>query len=314
MPALRIKLFGQLNICGDASVENLIPGKARELLCYLLLHRERSLGREFLASILWADCSTENSKQYLRKALWQLQRAVPKFGVAAESILQANSQWVAVNAKADIWVDVAEFERLCSSDPNPSPSADKSCQEALEAAADLYRGELLEGWYQEWCLCDRERFQNMYLMLLDKVVALSEVNRDYEKGVDYATRILKLDRARECAHQHLMRLRYRAGDRAGALRQYERCASALKEELGVQPSEQTRQLYGQICADHTALPATRAKNDRLWPQNEPSLLQGALNQLQEVKAALGILQTTVEESLLRVRRALTGSDDSGHVD
>jgi DNA-binding SARP family transcriptional activator len=314
MPDLRVKLFGRLNICSDSSIENLIPGKAKELLCYLLIHPERSPGRESLASILWADCSTENSKQYLRKALWQLQRAFPKVGMSAESILKANSQWVAVNPRADIWVDVAEFERLCSGDPNPSRSAGKSCQEALEAAADLYRGELLEGWYQEWCLYDRERLQNMYLMLLDKVVALSHANHEYEKGVEYATRILKCDRARESAHQHLMRLRYQAGDRAGALRQYESCAAALKEELGVQPSEQTLELHRQICADQTLLRTARAKNDPPWPPNEPSLLQRALHQLQEVKAALGILQNTVDESLSRVREVLQGSDDSGQVD
>ena len=308
---LRIKLFGQLNISGEVRVENCIPGKAKELLCYLLIHRERSLAREFLAGILWTDCSTESSKQYLRKALWQLQRAFPKAG-APESILQADSQWVAVNPKADIWVDVAEFERLCSIDANPSQTGDKSGQEALEAAADLYRGELLEGWYQEWCLRDRERLQSMYLMLLDKVVAFSEVNHEYEKGVDYAMRILKWDRACEGAHQHLMRLRYQEGDRAGALRKYERCATALKEELGVQPSEQTRQLYRHICGDHTALQTTGTKNDRLPSQNQPSPLQRALNQLLEVKAALGVLQNTVDESLLRVRQALQGPDDSGH--
>jgi DNA-binding SARP family transcriptional activator len=268
------------------------------------------LGREFLACVLWADSSAEHSKQYLRQALSQLQRAFTQVGVPAESILQADSQRVAMNPKADIWVDVAEFESLCSRDINPAPSADKSCLEALEAAADLYRGELLEGWSQDWCLYDRERLQKMYLMLLDKVVALSELNHEYEKGVDYATRILKFDRVREGAHQRLMRLRYRAGDRAGALRQYETCASALKEELAVQPSKQTRRLYRQICGDHMALGTNGTNNDGLRPENEPSLLQGALNQLREVKAALGILQDTVDESLSRVRDALQGSGDS----
>jgi DNA-binding SARP family transcriptional activator len=310
MPSLRIKLFGRLNICGNAAVENLLPSKAKELLCYLLLHRGCSLGRDFLACVLWADSSAEHSKQDLRKALSQLQCAFTQVGVPAESILQADSQRVAVNPKADLWVDVTEFEHLCSRDINPAPSADKSCLEALEAAADLYRGALLEGWRQDWCLYDRERLQKMYLMLLDKVVALSELNHEYEKGVDYATRILKYDRAREGAHQRLMRLRYRAGDRAGAARQYERCASALREELGVQPSEQTLELYHQICGDHMALGTNGTKNGELGPELEPSLLQGALNQLQQVKSALSILQNTVDESLSRVREALQGSDDS----
>jgi DNA-binding SARP family transcriptional activator len=314
MPALRIKLFGQLNICGDAPVQDAIPGKAKELLCYLLLHRHRSLPREFLSTILWGDSSADNSKQYLRKALWQLQRVLPEAGVPGESILQLNAQWVGVNPEADIWVDVMEFERLCSSDQSPSWSADEVCQAALEAAVELYRGELLEGWYQEWCLYDRERLQNLYLMILEKVVVFSQANGEYEKGVDYATRILKCDRAHEGAYQHLMRLRCLSGDRAGALRQYESCASALKEELGVEPSEQTRQLYRQLCEDNAALRTVRARHDRPWAPTRPSLLQGALNRLLEVKAALGALQSTVDDSLLRVRQALQGSDDSGQVE
>jgi len=27
---------------------------------------------------------------------------------------------------------------------------------------DLYQGDLLEGWYQDWLLCERERLQNMF--------------------------------------------------------------------------------------------------------------------------------------------------------
>lgn len=314
MSALRIKLFGQFNICDETSGQDLIPGKAKELLCYLLIHRQRSLGREFLASILWADCSADNSKQYFRKALWQLQRALPELGVPAESIFQVKGQSVGVNPKADLWVDVIEFERLCSRDQNPSCPADESRLATLKAAADLYRGDLLEGWYQEWCLNDRERLQSLYLMLLDKIVSLSEKNHEYEEGIDYAMRILKCDRAHEVAHQHVMQLRYLSGDRAGALRQYESCAAALKEELDVLPSEQTRQLYRRICEDHMPLQVARPANTMPETLEEASLLQGALNRLLAVKAVLGDLQNTIDESLLHVRQVLQGSGVAGHIE
>ena len=56
---------------------------------------------------------------------------------------------------------------------------------------------------------------------------------EYEAGQNYGSIILGFDRARESTHRHLMQLYYLAGDRTGALRQYERCARALDAELGV---------------------------------------------------------------------------------
>jgi DNA-binding SARP family transcriptional activator len=309
MPALSIRLFGRFSVCcGDEALQDLIPGKAKELLCYLLTHRQRPLGREFLASTLWDDCTTEHSKQYLRKALWQLQRALCSYGAAAEPVVQIKSQWVSVSPEADIWVDVAEFERFYSGAQNPSSSQDESRLEALEAAVDLYRGDLLEGWYQDWCLYDRERLQNIYLGMLDKVVSGSEANHEYEKGIDYATRILRCDRAHETAHQQIMHLRYMLGDRAGALRQYENCAAALKEELGVHPSERTRKLYQQIREDRASAITAGPKSAPRESEEERSPLAEAIDRLVEVKNTLAALQNAVDESLIRVRQALQSSN------
>lgn len=314
MPALSIRLFGQFSVSFDnKALEDLIPSKSKELFCYLLTHRQRPLGREFLASILWDHCNTQHSKQYLRKALWQLHRTLCQCETSAAPILQVNSQSVWVSPETHIWVDVVEFEHFCAGAQNPPSTADTSRLEALEAAVNLYRGDFLEGWYQDWCVYDRERLQNDYLVMLEKLVAHAEANCEYEKAVDYATRVLRCDRAHEIAHQQIMQFRYLSGDRAGALRQYENCAAALKEELGVQPSEHTRLLYRQICEDHGQLMTVGTNGDQREPEKERSLLQGALSSLVNVKTALGILQDAVDESLERVREAFEASNHtSGH--
>jgi len=308
MPALSIRLFGQFSVCrDDEPLDELIPAKAKELFCYLLTHRQRPLVREFLASLLWDDCTTEHSLQYLRKALWQLHRTLCKCENTAEPILQVNSHWVSINPRADIWVDVMEFERFCAGALNPSLSPEAPL-DLLEAAVNLYRGDFLEGWYQDWCLCDRGRLQNLHLMILNKLVAYAEANHEHEKGIDYAAQILRCDPAHEIAHQHLMQLLYLSGNRAGALRQYENCAAALKEELGVQPSEHTRLLYQQICEDHASLLTSGTNGDHREPEKERSLLQGALNGLVNVKKTLDVLQAAVDESLELVRGAFQASD------
>ena len=60
---------------------------------------------------------------------------------------------------------------------------------------------------------------------------------------------MRLDPASERAHQQIMRLHHYSGNRTAALRQFERCVKALKEELGVEPAKKTHLLFEQIRAD-----------------------------------------------------------------
>src|SRR5256885_11705620 len=89
----------------------------------------------------------------------------------------------------------------------------------------------------------------MYLTLLDKLLCYCATHQDYETGQAYGALLLRHDRAHERTHRQLMRLHYRAGDRTAALRQYERCRTALSEELDVKPDRRTVTLYEQIRAD-----------------------------------------------------------------
>jgi DNA-binding SARP family transcriptional activator len=281
----------------------LIPGKARELFCYLLIHRQQPIARESLASTLWGNCTTEHSKSYLRKALWQLQSCFfSQKKAAGPPLLRVDPQWVSIHPEADIWLDVESFETAFVAAQN---SSGHDCYKEMQIAADLYQGNLLEGWYQDWCLYERERLQNTYLAMLNKLVFHAEKRHEHQKGIDYGMRILRCDRAHEIAHQQLMRLHYLSGDRASALRQYEHCEAALREELGVQPSERTRELHLQIREDRL-WGITTAKTRGLDPR-EHSHLENVLGRLQELKATLAKLQETVEESLLEIREALPSS-------
>lgn len=287
MSSLTIRLFGKFSAeMNGRRLSGLDGGKLQELFCYLLLNRRRPLSREVLAALLWGDSPTAQSKKYLRQALWQLQTALSLSEPApGNRLLVIDADWVNFNDRADYWFDVSEFEASFSEaqgarGQNFNPETAKR----VARAVDLYRGELLEGCYDDWCIVERERLQNMYLMMLDKLMAHSEATERFEEGIAYGARILGCDRAREHTHRRLMRIYYLAGDRTSALRQYERCASALDEELGVKPARKTSQLLEQIRLDHL---------DMLYPselgdsQGAPvSQIREALSRLRQVKTAL----------------------------
>ena len=224
--------------------------KLQEILSYLLLFRQRPHQREVLAGTLWASSSRPRSRKNLRQSLWQLQGGRQEAAHSPSTpLLLVGKEWVQVN-QSGIWLDVGELEtayEAVRSTPGERLSAGEA--ETVSRAVDLYRGDLLEDWREEWCIFERERLRAVNLVMLEKLLGYCEVAGRFEEGLGYGERILRHDRAHERAHWRMMRLSYLAGDRTGALRQFEKCRAALAEELGVAPGRLTRTLHEQICAD-----------------------------------------------------------------
>src|SRR5438093_41914 len=139
---------------------------------------------------------------------------------------------------------------------------------ALKKAVLLYRGDLLEGCYEDWCVYERERIKAMYLAALEKLLEYCEVRGQPAQGFAYGERLLRHEPAHERAHWRLMRLYWLAGDRTGALRQYERCRDALRGELGIEPGERIRGLRDRLRAELPMTPQ-RHPDHRSWPLAGP---------------------------------------------
>src|SRR6516165_4658926 len=110
---LRVQLFGNLRIHDHGrSLECFLSNRAKELFCYLLLHRDHPHARETLAGRFWADCDKNQSRKYLRQALWQLHQSIRDAGCGrATHLLNVDGEYVSWDEAAEIWVDVFCFEK-----------------------------------------------------------------------------------------------------------------------------------------------------------------------------------------------------------
>ena len=311
MSTLEVRLFGALRISRDGEAVDLFEGsKALELFCYLLLHRDRPHLRETVADQLWGEASPASPRKHLRQSLWQLHALLDRGDGAGERILVSGAEQIGLNSGASLWLDVAAFERACEASRGMEASElDGDRARTLQEAADLYRGNLLEGWPQDWCIFERERLQVLFLTTLDRLIAYCELQHEYELGVAYGLRILQIDTARERTHRALMRLYYLGGHRTEALRQFEACATALQTELGVRPSRSTLALYERIrsggtkeaeaMAGEPVTPAPTRQFTRLQTPIQAEQITRALNdvqrQLSEVGRELGHLRTLLSE-------------------
>jgi DNA-binding SARP family transcriptional activator len=304
MTTLSVRLFGKF--CAQCHPEavplQLHAGKVQELFCYLLLFRDHAHARERLATALWGENPTALAKKYLRQGLWQLQATLDSvLGPELNQLLAVDADYVQLSARDSLWLDVAQFEAAYALARGVrGRELSGATADMLKHAVTLYRGDLLEGWYQEWCLFERERLQNEYLLMLDKLMGYCEVQREYEQGLVYGDSILRHDRASEKTHQRLMRLYYAAGNRVRALRQYTQCVTALDEELGVKPGAATNALYDQMRADRWQ---PDAANEVAPPRSDAPLVS-LLERLKHLQTNLESVQHQVQQEIKSIERSL----------
>ena len=311
MPRLNVHLFGKFEVySGDEIVKGLDIRKMQELLCYLLLYRTHWHPRETLAGLLWGDTSTAQAKKCMRQALWQTPSALGmQNDPDDERLIVVAPDWIRINTTVDIWLDVAEFEQAFDRVKSQrGEELDPHTAQVLRNSVQLYQGDLLEGWYQDWCIYERERLQTMYIAMLEKLMAYCEVQGEYEDGLAYGPLILRCDRAHERTYRRLMSLHYLSGDRAAALRQYQRCTNMLQEELGAHPSQRTMTLYQQIQADALE-PATISRVAP--PTDQPdTLLGGTLARLKQLCLRLTNLERQIDAEMHTLEHVVSQLDIS----
>jgi DNA-binding SARP family transcriptional activator len=307
MAGIKVSLFGKFNIIfPNKSVYAIRARKVQELFVYLLMFRKQPQPRESLSEALWADQSITQSRRNLRQTLWHLQSALRKAQSLSKLNLQIEDGWIHIHLPTDFWLDIAEFEQIFDL-VNHKHVRELSIEDfkATQFAVNLYKGDLLEGWYQDWCIFERERFQMMNLLLLDKLVQYCEIHQKYDAGLVYGWHILRQDHAYERAHRQLMRLYALSGDRTQALHQYQRCLNALQIELGVEPSEITKQLYDQIQSDTFVAPSYARKIVLSTSQEVAPVIEGMLNRLQQFSLTLKKMEAQVQQEIIALENILT---------
>ncbi|MFZ6026649.1 MAG: ATP-binding protein [Chloroflexota bacterium] len=223
------------------------PPKTFPLLAYLLLHRQQAISRQQIAFVLWPDDNEADARAKLRRHLHQLQRALPPATPERPWLLldAASVRW---NPSTDFWLDVAAFEVLSAK------------AETWADAVQLYRGDLLENAYDDWVFFERERLREAYFTCLRQLVLQHRAQRSYPTAIAFAQKILAHDSCREDALRQLVSLRYEAGDRAGAIQEYEVFMHRLQQEMGLTPMPETQALY-ELVLQNARLPGAEVSQE-----------------------------------------------------
>jgi DNA-binding SARP family transcriptional activator len=257
----RVELFGGLRVArGDVCVTHFRTQKSALLLAYLALfsdpasRRPHCHRRDDLAFLLWPESDAESARASLRYALTLARRVLEPEGTPRGSILIADRASVQLNA-GRITTDVAEFEAALQAAARAGSSEEGA--RWLARGVDLYRGELLAGYFDAWALQERGWLAERYFQALDRLIAHLEEAGDFPRALEYARRGASLDATREELHCALMRLYTSMGQPAAARRQFLELERVMREELGTEPSHTAHSLLRAIEQGELAGPRSR---------------------------------------------------------
>ncbi|MHB0968357.1 MAG: response regulator [Thermoanaerobaculia bacterium] len=239
MERLNLTLLGGFRARLSSGVTVTLPTrKAQALLAYLALHTDQPQSREKLAWLLWSDTAEEHARHSLRQTILSLKKALAPIP-APTLVLESDD--VALNLSS-IDVDAVQFEKLVG----------ERKPESLAAAAELYTGNLLEGFtlreepFEEWIVGERNRYSELAVDAMSRLLKHYTDNEEIDSAIQTSLRLLALDPLQEGVHRALMELYVRGGRREAAVRQYHACAGILQRELGIEPQPDTRAIYDEV--------------------------------------------------------------------
>jgi DNA-binding SARP family transcriptional activator len=221
--------------------------QGRTLFAYLVCHRQRPVTRTELAEVLWPGALPGAWDTALNALISKLRTLLTTIGPSNRMTLTSAFGAYLFHVGDDVWIDreaamaaIDQAEGLLHADHWRDAWAPSNI------AAITARQPFLPGDEGAWIDKERARLHGILLRALECLTEIWLLNGEPSLALGAARESVELEPYREAGYRRLMRVHVALGDRAEALRVYERCRMLLAEELRTDPSPETQDVYQEV--------------------------------------------------------------------
>jgi LuxR family maltose regulon positive regulatory protein len=240
-PKITIHAFGASRVELDGKPvtlpEWINQKRVRELFFFILAHPE-GLTKESIGVVFWPDSTPGQLKLQFKNAIYRMRFAL------GQDVVEFENDRYRFNHNLDYEYDVETFTSYLHK-AEGSRDAEQRIK-LQEQAAAIYRHPYLEDVEGSWVIPIREALWREFTACVASLARLFLESNSNDKVLEYSQKLLAIDGCLEEAHRLAMRAYAAKGDRAGLVRQYERCRQALHDEINAPPSQQTAQLFKSL--------------------------------------------------------------------
>ncbi len=276
---LDVRLFGGFELRVNQRVVVLPTRQCRLLLAYLFTHGAQFHQRSLLAGLLWPDQTERRALRNLSDALWRTTQALRRADYHP-SLWDKRRDSVGLAAPEHCWCDVQEFRDVVGRGQDPA---------AWARAVLLYRGEFMEGFYEDWCLQERDWLRDRYLQALASAARTKLSDGALNEALTLGQRWCAVAPWSEEAHRHLMVCYARLGRPGDCMAQYVRCTEVLAQEFGAEASDETKELYATLLRRRVEGSGGRASAPLVGRAAERSMLWWAMERAERGRGSIVLL-------------------------
>ena len=252
-PKAHVRLFGGMEVVtpsGEVTDKHWRKRKARLLFALLVLRRGHDMPREQIFDHFWPEMDENRAKSNFY-VTWSIMKRALTLGVKDSPCPYVEHVGGVCRAvPSAVSSDYAEFEDALVAMRKADRAGDTVLAlSSAERVFEQYGGELLPGeLYDDWLGPLRDRCRHDYGDAMLRAAQIHHDAGDTEKALHMVRAALCQDPWREDLYQGALRYLIHSGQRSGAIETYVACKSKLAEDLGLDPSVETRRLYDQILA------------------------------------------------------------------
>src|SRR6188472_3672037 len=251
-PQLKVFLAGRvaMQIDGVRVEEERFPGRqGRLLFAYLVAEQGRAVPRDELAEALWGERPPASWDKALTVLASKLRGLLAKQGIDGAGALTAAFGCYRLDLPEGTWVDLFAAASGARDAEDALAAGDlERARAAAESAESLVRRPFLPGDEGTWVEEQRSELADLRERALDVLSDACLRSGATREAAKWAEELVALAPFRETGYRRLMEARAAAGDRAEALRVYERCRRLLSDELGAYPSPEIESIYRALLA------------------------------------------------------------------
>lgn len=211
---------------GGRCVERFQTQKTGALLAYLALQRPRPVPREAMAELLWPEGAPDAVRNRLNQAVSSLRRQLHPPELAPLTVLATDHHSLSLSPEG-VETDVEEFREALAAAERTTSRTERV--KYLRRAVELYGGELLAGYFEDWILPDRLGLGDRYSEALEGLIREYSRAGEPEQAIEYAQRRLAQDPQDPRANVELMDLYLRADRPGSAIRHFDELVRTLDE-------------------------------------------------------------------------------------
>lgn len=243
MPAasLTIQAFGRAEVSINGRSITMSDWRTKSVrdLFFYFLFRQEAVTKEQIGEVLWPEITDPQAlKARFKDEIYRLRRAAGRNSIVFDEV------YYRFNRTLDYEYDVEAFESY-STRARKAKDVTKRI-EWYQKAVDLVHGSYLSEVDADWASDERERLGQMYVAALEELAHLYLDTNQLDRCLSICQIALNQNRYNEEIYQVEMRAYAALGDRVSIVRQYQACKVALKEGLGLLPSQETESIYREL--------------------------------------------------------------------